>query len=275
MDAWITGFMTERWFAVQYFRDTETCEERDVAFLPYELAVLVTLPIHPPDKRRIGFNIEGEAPPLSGELAEPASNLYYLIGFREWAYRKRAVAALDLQSGDTVVEIACGTGLNFPLLQQAVGPEGRINGVDLTDRMLAQARQRADRKGWRNVDLVQADAATYVFPQDVSGIISTFALTLIPEFDEVIRRGAAALAPGGRWVVCDFKLSQGWAARLTPLLVPLVRPFGATLDVAERHPWESMRKYLENVTVEDVYLGFAYIAAGEAPGPSESSQAAS
>ncbi len=71
-----------------------------------------------------------------------SANLYYLIGFREYAYRRKAVAALKLQPGDTVVEIGCGTGLNFPLLQQAVGPEGRLIGVDLTDSMLEQARQR-------------------------------------------------------------------------------------------------------------------------------------
>jgi demethylmenaquinone methyltransferase/2-methoxy-6-polyprenyl-1,4-benzoquinol methylase len=43
-----------------------------------------------------------------------AANLYYLMGFRINAYRKQAVKALQLQQGDTVVEIGCGTGLNFP-----------------------------------------------------------------------------------------------------------------------------------------------------------------
>lgn len=52
------------------------------------------------------------------------ANLYYLFGYREWAYRRLAVDALHLQSGDTVVELACGTGLNFPLYQQAVSPQG-------------------------------------------------------------------------------------------------------------------------------------------------------
>jgi demethylmenaquinone methyltransferase/2-methoxy-6-polyprenyl-1,4-benzoquinol methylase len=198
------------------------------------------------------------------------ANLYYLIGFREWAYRKKAVQALNLNRGDTLVEVGCGTGLNFGLLQKAIGPQGKIIGVDLTDRMLAQARKRIERQGWSNVELVQADAAAYEFPPGVAGIISTFALTLIPEFDQVIQRGAAALASGGRWVVADFKLPEGWTVRLTPLLVPLVRPFGATLDLTNRHPWESMRKYLKNVAVEEVYLGFAYIVVGEAAGPGRS-----
>ncbi len=57
------------------------------------------------------------------------ANLYYLIGYRELAYRKRAVDALGLLPGDTVVEIACGTGLNFPLLECAVGPSGQIRNL--------------------------------------------------------------------------------------------------------------------------------------------------
>ena len=53
------------------------------------------------------------------------ANLYYLIGYREWAYRKRAVDALQLSLGDTVVEIACGTGLNFGLFERHAIEEHR------------------------------------------------------------------------------------------------------------------------------------------------------
>ena len=56
-------------------------------------------------------------------------NTYYLIGFRWWAYRRRAIAALQLGRGATVVEIGCGTGLNFGLVQQRIGPTGRLFGV--------------------------------------------------------------------------------------------------------------------------------------------------
>jgi demethylmenaquinone methyltransferase/2-methoxy-6-polyprenyl-1,4-benzoquinol methylase len=154
------------------------------------------------------------------------TKLYYLIGFRLHAYRQCAVASLALEPGDTVVEIACGTGLNFELLEQAVGPSGKIVGVDVTDAMLAQARRRVEREGWRNVDLVAADAASYEFPAGAGGILSTFALTLIPEFDEVIARGARALAAGRRWVVADLKM-PGWpgAPLCARLLLPFYRPF--------------------------------------------------
>lgn len=158
------------------------------------------------------------------------ANLYYLIGYREWAYRKMAVKALDLTRGDTVVEIGCGTGLNFPLLVEAVGPEGKVIGVDMTEEMLGQAGRRVEARGWSNVELVHEDAASFRFPPGVNGVISTFAITLIPEYDEVIRNRSLALAPQGRWVVLDLKAPSGWLSALTPVLIPLVRPFGATRE---------------------------------------------
>jgi ubiquinone/menaquinone biosynthesis C-methylase UbiE len=191
------------------------------------------------------------------------ANLYYLLGFREWRYRKEAVNALGLSPGDTVVEIGCGTGLNFSLLQQAVGPTGRIIGVDLTEAMLEQARDRVEQAGWHNVQLVQSDATEYDFPFGINGILSTFALTLAPEYDEIIKRGTAALAHGGRWVVADLKLPEGWSGKLLPLLLPLFRPFGVTADLAGRRPWESVCAHTQRCTIREYYFGYTYIVAGE------------
>ena len=61
--------LTERWFAVQYFRDTVTCADMDVAFLPYELVVLVSVALQHSSQRRIGFNIRGEAAALDAAPA--------------------------------------------------------------------------------------------------------------------------------------------------------------------------------------------------------------
>jgi demethylmenaquinone methyltransferase/2-methoxy-6-polyprenyl-1,4-benzoquinol methylase len=192
-----------------------------------------------------------------------SANLYYLLGVREFAYRKRAVDALKLSKGDTVVEIGCGTGLNFKFLRESVGQKGKIIGVDLTSEMLSMARERIERNKWLNVELVQSDAATYEFPEKVDGIISTFAITLIPEYDAVIKRGANALSTGKRFVISDFKRPDNWPDWLVKFFVLIMRPFGVSLDMVERHPWESINRYLKPVQFEELYFGGIYISTGK------------
>jgi demethylmenaquinone methyltransferase/2-methoxy-6-polyprenyl-1,4-benzoquinol methylase len=149
------------------------------------------------------------------------------------------------------------------LLYKAVGPEGTIIGVDMTDEMLSQARRRVKREKWRNVELVHGDASAFSFPKGIDGILSTFALTLVPEFDLVILNGCGALKSGKRWVILDFKVPSGWLSHLAPLGVLLIRPFAATEELTNRRPWESLYKYMRNVQVFDLFFGFAYIAVGE------------
>jgi ubiquinone/menaquinone biosynthesis C-methylase UbiE len=192
------------------------------------------------------------------------ARLFPLVGFRQWDYRVKAVRALELQRGDTVVDIGCGTGLNFSLLEEAIGPEGTLVGVDLTDAMLAQARKRVEEKGWSNIELVQSDAAVFQFPLGADGIISTYAITLVPEFDRVIRNGCQALKPGKRWAIADFKMPSGALSFLSPLLARLlVRPFGGTLEMSSRHPWESISRYMQNTRMKEFYMGTIYVVVGE------------
>jgi ubiquinone/menaquinone biosynthesis C-methylase UbiE len=191
------------------------------------------------------------------------ANLYYLLGFREQRFRRMAVEALQLKPRDTVVEIGCGTGLNFRLLQEKIGPSGRLIGVDLTDAMLAQARKRVAANGWTNVELVESAAGVYGFPPNLDGILSTFALTLDADYDQVIANGAKALKPGRRWVVLDFKLPSNWIRHLTPWLIVLLRPFAVSEALASRHPWESIGRYLRNTSMKELFFGIAYLAVGE------------
>lgn len=192
------------------------------------------------------------------------SRLYGLVGYRLDAYREQGIRALRLRPGATVVEIGCGTGANFARLVQAVGPAGRVIGADLTDSMLDQARARVARAGWRNVELVERDAAEYAFPARVDGVLSTYALTLVPGFDAVVAHAARALAPGGRMVVVDFRAPDGWPLWLLRAIVPLLRPFAVTLGLRERRPWESIARHFPRSWVTERYLGTTYIAVGEA-----------
>src|SRR5580692_4274081 len=174
------------------------------------------------------------------------SRLYPVPGYPHQGQRLRAVQALGLRAGDSVIDIACGTGLNFPLIEKVIGPDGRIVGVDLTDAMLAQARDRIATNGWSNVSLVQADAAEFDFPAEVDAILSTYALSQVPECGDVIAHGAAALSRGGRWVVLDLKFPDNPPRWLTQLGIALARPFGSIDEWMLRRPWEAIRAAMQD-----------------------------
>jgi demethylmenaquinone methyltransferase/2-methoxy-6-polyprenyl-1,4-benzoquinol methylase len=188
------------------------------------------------------------------------SRLYPVPGYPQGSQRRRTVEALGLRPGDTVVDVACGTGLNFSLLEEAIGPDGRLVGVDLTDAMLVQAEERIEANGWGNVSLVQADAAAFEFPDEIDAVLSTYALTQVPGSEEVVANGAAALAPGGRMALLDLKLpdrAPRWLAQLGP---------GSMEQWAARRPWQTIRAAMEDelddLSWTELALGTAFLAAG-------------
>jgi ubiquinone/menaquinone biosynthesis C-methylase UbiE len=123
--------------------------------------------------------------------------------------RARAIELLQLQPGDTVLDIGCGTGMSLHSLREGVGSDGTVVGLDLSPQMLTQARQRVERQGWNNVHLVQANAAELVelpLPAGVtSPVAALFALSLspMPTPDAVLSAVAAALPSGARVSVLD------------------------------------------------------------------------
>jgi demethylmenaquinone methyltransferase/2-methoxy-6-polyprenyl-1,4-benzoquinol methylase len=194
------------------------------------------------------------------------SRFYPMPGYPQRTQRFQAVQALGLRSGDTVVDMACGTGLNFSLIEQLIGPYGRIVGVDLTDAMLAQAQHRIETNGWSNISLVQADAAEFDFPTEVDAILSTYALSQVPECGDVIAHGAAALSRGGRLVVLDLKAPDNAPRWLAQPGIALVRPFASIDEWVVRRPWDTIRAAMQDrltdVSWTELFFGTAFLVAG-------------
>jgi SAM-dependent methyltransferase len=111
------------------------------------------------------------------EIARRYDRIAGLIGFIDWLFfvpphfRKRAAQRLALQPGDRVLEIGCGTGRNFPYLREAVGASGQIYGVDLSAGMLAKAQELCAQEQWTNVEVTQDDAADYIAPEPLDGVL--------------------------------------------------------------------------------------------------------
>jgi ubiquinone/menaquinone biosynthesis C-methylase UbiE len=74
--------------------------------------------------------------------------------FARW--QRIAVERLELRVGDTVMDVGCGTGIVLPLLEAAVGPTGRIVGIELSPEMALQARERVATQGWKNVSVIES-----------------------------------------------------------------------------------------------------------------------
>ncbi len=203
------------------------------------------------------------------DLAVRLFDAFAWFGFDISGWRRRAISALDLKPGDTVVDIGCGTGLNFPLLHQAVTSDGKIIAVDLSPAMLDQARQAIAANKWTNVQLVCADAAQFEFPSKVDAVVSAYTLTLVPDCGRVISNAFAALVPGGRLVVLDMTWPRHWPLWWRHVLF-FLRSYGVTADVLRRRPWEiverSMRALFHDYSQKQFWFGFFYLARGAAGG---------
>jgi demethylmenaquinone methyltransferase/2-methoxy-6-polyprenyl-1,4-benzoquinol methylase len=175
-------------------------------------------------------------------------------------YRLLAIQKMSLQRGDHVIELGCGTGLNFPYLIERIGPEGRLIGVDLTPGMLQIAQERVQRSGWKNVELIQSDIAAYNFTEkSVNGILATGLFGYIAEYDRVIKAASESLLPGGHMVILDGKQPERLPSWLFKVVLRLGKPFGFTTEYFEVRPWESVKRYLNNTQIEEKYGGLIYI----------------
>lgn len=189
--------------------------------------------------------------------------LFEALGFRLREWRYRAVAALHARRGGTVVDLGCGTGLNLPYLSVSVGEGGRVIGVDLSEAMLDQARQRIQRESLHNVELVRADMSEWQFPAATDGVSSTLALTIPADYEQIIRRAAESLQPGARLVFLELKRPERWPNWLARLGVRALSVYGTRWEHTRHKPWEAARRNLKELRFEEFYFGAAYLWVGE------------
>jgi demethylmenaquinone methyltransferase/2-methoxy-6-polyprenyl-1,4-benzoquinol methylase len=210
------------------------------------------------------FTTREEVEDAYGRLArryDLAARLLDAFGFGYDRLRREAVDALMLNQGHTVLEIGCGTGANFAMLEERIGPSGRIIGIDLTQAMLDEAKKRINAAGWNNVELVQCAAKDYPLTEkSLDAVVSTFALTLEPDYDAVIASIADALRPDGKLAIADLKLARGWPLIFLPFLLIVVRPFAVSLELAKRHPWESIKRHFGQLQMTEHFGGYLYVA---------------
>lgn len=164
--------------------------------------------------------------------------------------RRQAVARLDLRPGDHVLDIGVGSGRSLRRLVKAVGPEGHIYGVDLSEQMLKRASRRCEKHGWQNVTLHQGDASKIDVSEQFRGVLFCLAYSVMKDRRQILREVRDRLEPGGRIVIADVRVPVGrvrrlvepymhWISRKTVLANPAGRPWEDLGALAGEVGWET------------------------------------
>ncbi|MEO6882213.1 MAG: methyltransferase domain-containing protein [Mycobacteriaceae bacterium] len=183
------------------------------------------------------------------------------------AGRVAGVAALQLQPGQRVLDLGCGTGLNFPLLLEGVAgrtDRGAVVGIDTSDAMLTRARDKVSQHGWAGVQLVHADtvsgAAELTGPFDAA--LFTYALSVIGDWQAAWAAALERVRPGGRMLVVDMALPVGRWRVLSPLARLACLTGGSD---PHRHPWTLAERDLRDVTHQVLRGGHVHVVSGVKP----------
>jgi len=170
-------------------------------------------------------------------------------------YRRKVVKLLQLEPGQTVLDLGCGSGLNFELIMEGIGPHGTIIGVDFSAKMLKRAQKTIDQHGWKNVYLLQQDARQLNINElnihsnsgiRIDRVLCTLGFSVFPNWENVFEKSYSLLEGNGRYGIMDlYNKNRTFQTQIVNIL--------ANSDISRR-VWEPLQKICSNYSEERLPL---------------------
>jgi ubiquinone/menaquinone biosynthesis C-methylase UbiE len=175
--------------------------------------------------------------------ADPISSDLYAEAEKSTLPEKAVLASLgcgnptalaELKEGEVVLDLGSGGGIDVLLSARRVGPTGKAYGLDMTDEMLALARDNQHKAGVKNVEFLKGEIENIPLPDDsVDVIISNCVINLSTDKDRVLRQAFRVLKPGGRFAVADIVTRGAVPAQLRRDMLLWVGCVAGALDEGE------------------------------------------
>lgn len=157
-----------------------------------------------------------------------------------WSHHgARTVECLHLSPGESVLDVACGTGSSAIPAAMAVGSAGPVTAVDLADGMLDAARTRAGAAGLTNIRFIRADMTSLEFPDNsFDAVICVFGIFFVPDMTAFVQELWRMVKPDGRLAVTSW--TNGRFEPLASAMKDAVRQVRPDLAGAGSEPWHSI-----------------------------------
>ena len=173
-------------------------------------------------------------------------------------YRKDAIKFLSLKPNSALIDVACGTGFNFKFIESYLKNEGTIVGLDISPKSLEFAKGRVIKNNWTNINLISANIGDYDPAIQFDAALCTFAISIIPDYAEMIDKIYDLLKSKGRFAIIGMKLNSKYPFKL---LSPYMDNYYLKWGINVHRP---LIKYIKTKSFKieyykDCHFGFEYI----------------
>jgi SAM-dependent methyltransferase len=176
--------------------------------------------------------------------------------------RQKAVELLNLKSGDSVLDIGCGSGGSFPYLVSAVSASGEVVGVEISPESTISAERRIAKNQWKNVRVIEAAAQDVGLAGRYDALLM-FAAADVYASEEALENISGHLKDNARVAAFGAKLSSHRFGRIfNPVLQMLFGLSFSTTPKPEYEPWQILAKYVAKLDVKEYFFGLMFLASG-------------